>query len=99
MTAMQLYRLRVGLNGRLEGGQTLMITSRIVIASAIMAAVAWAVWSGLDSLLGRSFPAQLGAVGIALAVGCALYAKAVLTMRVPEARQVQFLVRQRLGRA
>jgi len=99
MTALQLRRLRIGLNGRLEGGQTLMITSRIVVASAIMAAVAWAVWSGLDSLLGESLPAQIVSVGVAVALGCALYAKAVLTMRVPEARQVQALLRQRLRRA
>jgi putative peptidoglycan lipid II flippase len=99
MTALQLYRLRVGFNGRLEGAQTLMITTRIVLASAMMATLAWLVWSGLDSLLGRSLPAQIAAVGISVLVGCGLYAKAVLTMRVPEARQVQALVRQRLRRA
>jgi hypothetical protein len=89
----------VGFNGRLEGAQTLMITTRIVVASAIMAAAAWGSWSGLDSLLGRSFGAQLVAVGIAVLIACGLYAKAVLTMRIPEARQVEFLVRQRLARA
>src|SRR5438270_286738 len=31
MTALQLQRLRVGFNGRLEGGQTLMITARIAL--------------------------------------------------------------------
>jgi putative peptidoglycan lipid II flippase len=99
MTAMQLYRLRVGFNGRLEGAQTLMITARIVVAAALMAVVGWLVWSGLDSLLGRSLAAQIVSVGISMLVACALYAKAVLTMRVPEARQVQSLVVQRLRRA
>ena len=98
MTALQLQRLRVGLNGRLEGAQTLMITARIVVATAIMAAAAWAVWLGLDRALGRSFIAQLVSVGTALLVACAIYGKTVLLMRIPEARQVEDLVRQRLGR-
>jgi putative peptidoglycan lipid II flippase len=96
MTALQLHRLRIGLNGRLEGGQTLMITVRIVIATILMAAVAWLVWSALDSLLGRSVVAQIFAVGIACAAAVALYAKTVLWMRIPEAHQIQALVVQRL---
>ena len=99
MTWLQLHRLRIGFGGRMEGAQTLMITARIVVASAIMAAVAYAVWSLLDGLLGRSLAAQLFAVGLAIAVAGALYAKVALAMRIPEARQIQGLVRQRLGRA
>jgi putative peptidoglycan lipid II flippase len=92
MTALQLYRLRLGLNGRLELGQTAMITARIVVATAVMAALAWAVWLGLDRLLGRSLPAQIVAVGVALLAACALYAKMVLAMRIPEARQIESLI-------
>jgi putative peptidoglycan lipid II flippase len=99
MTAMQLYRLRIGLNGRLEGGQTLMITARIVIATVLMAALAWGVWLGLDHLVGRSLIAQIFSVGLAMALAIALYARLVLWMQVPEALQVQFLVWQRLHRA
>jgi hypothetical protein len=99
MTGLQLQRLRTGLNGRLEGAQTLMITVRIVVATVLMAALARLIWAGLDSVLGRSLVAQIFAVGVASAAACALYAKAVLTMGVPEARQIQFLLRQRLGRA
>ena len=99
MTVMQLYRLRIGLKGRLEGGQTLMITMRILVATVIMAALARGVWVGLDHVLGRSLVAQIVAVGVAGAAATLLYAKVVLTMRVPEARQVQFLLRQRLRRA
>jgi putative peptidoglycan lipid II flippase len=98
MTALQLHRLRIGLNGRLEGTQTLMITLRIVIATVFMAALARGVWVVLDDLLGRSLVAQIFEVGIATAVAVALYARVVLWMRVPEAGQIQFLVRQRLGR-
>jgi putative peptidoglycan lipid II flippase len=54
MTALQVRRLKTGFNGRLEGQQTVMITARIVVASALLAGVAWALWKGLDALLGRS---------------------------------------------
>ena len=68
MTALQLYRLRIGFNGYLEGGQTLMITVRILVATAIMAAIALGVWAGLDRLLGRSLLAQIIAMAMALLV-------------------------------
>ena len=50
----------------------------------------------LDHLLGESLPAQILSVGIASAVACVLYAKLMLTMRVPEARQIQGLIMARL---
>ena len=100
MTALQLTRLRRGFNGRLEGGQTLMITVRILVASALMAAAAWLVWKGLEALLGLSLPAELLEVGIAITGACVLYGKTVLLMRIPEARQIEQLVLGRLrGRA
>ena len=36
MTALQWRRLRIGFNGRLEGAQTVMITARILVASALI---------------------------------------------------------------
>jgi putative peptidoglycan lipid II flippase len=99
MTILQLYRLRIGFNGRLEGGQTLMITARIAVATAIMAAVGWGVWKGLDSLFGTSLVAQIFSLGIAGVVALILYARLTLAMRIPEARQIESLIRQRLGRA
>jgi putative peptidoglycan lipid II flippase len=99
MTGLQLVRLRAGLNGRLEGAQTLMITVRIVVATCLMAALGWGVWVGLDRLLGRSLAAQIVSVGLAVVAAGALYARVVLWMRIPEARQIQALVLQRLGRA
>jgi putative peptidoglycan lipid II flippase len=98
MTALQLQRLRRGFDGRLEGGQTTMITARIALASALLAAVSWAVWRLLDSLLGVSLPAQLASVGAAAAAGLLVYARAVLAMRVPEAHQVSRLIRAQLDR-
>ena len=63
-----------------------------------MAALARGVWVALDDLLGRSLVAQIFEVGIATSVAVALYTRVVLWMRVPEARQIQFLILQRLGR-
>jgi putative peptidoglycan lipid II flippase len=96
MTFLQLYRLRIGFNGYLEGGQTLMITMRILVATVIVAALARGAWALLDRLLGISLAAQILSVGISCALACVLYAKLVLTMRVPEARQIQGLIMARL---
>jgi putative peptidoglycan lipid II flippase len=99
MTGLQLHRLRLGLNGRLEGAQTTMITARIAVASALLAAVSWGVWKALDSLFGRSLPAEIVSLGGAAAVGLFVYIRAVLAMHVPEAHQVSRLIRTQLGRA
>ena len=92
MTGLQLRRLRAGFNGRLEGRQTTMITARIAVASALLAVVSWIVWYALDQLIGRSVGAQIVSVGGAAAAGGYIYMRAVLRMRIPEARQVQMLV-------
>jgi len=99
MTWLQFRRLALGFNRRLEGQQTLMITVRVLAASAVMAALTWLVWSLLDSLLGQSTVAQIITVGLAIAAGGALYARLVLTMRVPEARQIEALVLSRISRS
>jgi DMSO/TMAO reductase YedYZ heme-binding membrane subunit len=94
-----MQRLRAGLNGRLEGAQTAMITTRILVASALLGVVSWIVWKLLDSVFGVSLPAQIISVGGAAAAGLLVYMRAVLIMRVPEAHQVSGLIRARLGRA
>ena len=99
MTALQLHRLRVGLNGRLEGAHTTMITARIAVASVLLAVVSWGVWKLLDTLLGRSLPAEIVSVGGAGLAGLLAYVRAVLAMHVPEAHQVSRLIRTQLGRA
>jgi putative peptidoglycan lipid II flippase len=98
MTWLQFTRLRRGLRGRLDGHQTVMITTRIVVATAISAVAARAAWVGLDDALGRSLLAQIVALGIALLIAAVIYAKLVLVMRIPEARQIEQLVRGRLTR-
>jgi putative peptidoglycan lipid II flippase len=98
MTALLLYRLRLGFNGRMEGAQTTMITARITLASAVLAGVSWLVWKLLDSALGSSLGAEIVSVGAAATVGLVVYVQAVLRMGVPEAHQVGRLLRARLGR-
>ena len=99
MTALQYHRLRIGFNGRLEGAQTIMITARILLASALLGAVSWVVWTILHRLLGGSLPAQIVSVGGAGVAGVLVYSRAVLTMRIPEAHQVNRLIRTQFGRA
>jgi putative peptidoglycan lipid II flippase len=99
MTALQIRRLKIGLNGRLEGAQTTMITARVTVASALLGGVSWVVWYLLDGLLGRSLPAQIVSVGGAGTAGLLVYTRAVLAMRIPEAHQVGSMIRARLGRA
>jgi putative peptidoglycan lipid II flippase len=99
MTALQLHRLRIGFNGRLEGGQTTMITARIAIASALLAGVAWVVWYALHGVLGQSLIAQIISMGAAGGAGVWVYTRSVLVMHIPEAHQVNRLIRARLGRA
>jgi putative peptidoglycan lipid II flippase len=99
MTALQIRHLRIGFDGYLEGAQTTMITARIAVAAALLAGVSWGVWRLLDGLLGASLPAQLVSVGGAAGVGLFVYVRAVLAMRVPEARQVHRLIVTQLGRA
>ena len=96
MTGLQLRRLRIGFNGRLELGQTTMITARICVAAALSTALGYFLWKGLEALLGVSLPAQIVSLGIGFAAAGVLYARLVLLMRVPEARQVQQLIMSRL---
>ena len=95
MTALQLQFLTIGMGGRLEGPQTLMITVRIVLASAIMALVAWVVWKLVDAVVGTSLIGELISVGLALGAAGYAYSRLVLAMRIPEARQIERLVVRR----
>jgi putative peptidoglycan lipid II flippase len=99
MTCLQIRRLRVGFNGRLELDVTLMITVRILLATGVATALGFLVWKGLETALGTSLVAGLVAVGLGFAVGGLLYARLVLAMRVPEARQIQSLLVRRFRTA
>jgi putative peptidoglycan lipid II flippase len=91
------HRLRQELDG-LEVVRTLRAIALMTGAAALLGAIAYGAWYGLDELLGRSLPAQLVSVGVALALGGLAYAGAVLGARLPEARQIAELFGRRFAR-
>jgi putative peptidoglycan lipid II flippase len=95
MTAGQAYYLRQRIHG-LDLRTTIRAVARMLVAAALFGGVAYVTWWALDEALGRSLAAQLVSVGTALALGTAVYAAAVLAMRIPEARQIVDLVTRRL---
>jgi putative peptidoglycan lipid II flippase len=99
MTLGQTWRLRRLLDGSLEGRRTLIAVGQMVAAAALLGAVAYGVWSGLDAALGRTLPAQIVSVGVALLAGTLAYVVAVLALRIEEARQIRTLVSGRLRRS
>ena len=98
MTLLLGNRLRRELGG-LEAMRTLRAVALMTAAAALLAAVAYGVWSGLDDVLGRSLPAQLISVGAALGLGALAYGAALLRSGLPEARQILDLFARRLRRA
>jgi putative peptidoglycan lipid II flippase len=99
MTYLQIRRLRIGFNGRLELDVTLMITVRILLATAVVTVVGWAIWRGLYVVLGPSLVGGLIELGVAFTVAIALYGRLVIAMQIPEAQQVRALIAGRLRRA
>jgi putative peptidoglycan lipid II flippase len=91
MCVSQGWILRERLNG-LEGRTMVWSGVRVLIAAALLGAVSYAVWYGLDQALGREILAQIVSVGTAIAVGGAVYIAAVWVMGVPEIRQIRTLL-------
>ena len=97
MTVGQAVYLRRELQG-LELRRTLAAVTRILLAAALLGGTAYATWWLLDAALGRSFPAQLVAVGTGLTAGALVYTGLVLLLRIPEAGQIADLFARRLRR-
>jgi putative peptidoglycan lipid II flippase len=91
MTVAQGWLLRGRLGG-IEGGATLAAGARMLVAAALLAAVAYGAWYGLDEALGRSLAAQIAAMAVALGAGVAVYAGAVWALGVAEARQIRAML-------
>jgi putative peptidoglycan lipid II flippase len=70
--------------GQLDLHSTARSFGLVTIASAALGGVAYGVWYVLDEALGRSFPAQLLSLVVALAVGGAVYLAACRALRVRE---------------
>jgi len=98
MTFGQAWYLRRELGGKLEGRATLDAVTRILAASALLAAVAYGLYVALDALVGRSLPGQIISVCGALTAGLTAYAVAVLALRVPEAEQIRRAITARIRR-
>jgi len=80
--------------GRMNFGEIGDSVLRIVVASAVLAGVAYGTWYGLDRALGRSFAGQLGSVVVALAVGTSAYLLACRALRVRELGALLALLRR-----
>jgi putative peptidoglycan lipid II flippase len=80
----------------LELRRTAKATAMILWGSLILGATAYTTWLVLDDWLGRSLPAQVISVGLALGLGSVAYAAILLSARVPEARQIADLLTARL---
>jgi putative peptidoglycan lipid II flippase len=95
-TALLLLLLRRRLQ-RIEFARTADATVRVVGAAAVLGAVSYGVWRGLDVALGRPLWAQLVSVGTALAAGSAAY---LVSCRLLGVRELNALLalRERLRR-
>jgi putative peptidoglycan lipid II flippase len=83
--------------GGLELGRLLDVTLRICLASAILAAVSYGIWSVLDEALGRGLFGQIVSLGLGLGVGALVYLGVSRLLRIPELEQIVRLVRRRAG--
>jgi putative peptidoglycan lipid II flippase len=83
---------------RIELSQTLAAAGRIVVAAAVLAGVAYGVWSGLDAVAGRSTGGQVVSVGGGLLAGLAAY---LISCRLLGVRELEALLslRARLHRS
>jgi putative peptidoglycan lipid II flippase len=90
-TLLTMMKRRIGIE---PVARTALVVARIMLASAIAAGVAFAVWYGLDEWLGRSTGAQLVSVGSALLATGLVYAGAA---RVLGIRELEALLLLRAG--
>jgi putative peptidoglycan lipid II flippase len=89
---LELLRRRLG---RIELRESVGAFVRIVLASAVLAIVAYGSWRGLDEELGRSLAAQIASVGTAIVVGTLAYG---FSCRLLGVRELQALLSLRSRR-
>jgi putative peptidoglycan lipid II flippase len=82
--------------GDIEARDTVAAMFLIALSASALGAVSYAVWWALDSLLGRSLPAQVVSVGLALGAGSAVYVRCATILQIRELEQIRALVRSRL---
>ncbi len=76
----------------IEGGRLVSSVVRMLAAAAVLAAVAYFTWKGLDDLLGRSLAGQAVSVLGSIFAGSLVYAAGVWLLGVPEAKQIPRLL-------
>jgi putative peptidoglycan lipid II flippase len=96
MTGLLLRRLRIGFNGRLDLGQTAMISVRILVASVLTGVIARLVWSLLIGIAGQSVAGQIFSVGGAVLLAGGFYVWAISHMRIHEWHQIESMLLSRL---
>ncbi|HVD37737.1 MAG TPA: murein biosynthesis integral membrane protein MurJ, partial [Solirubrobacterales bacterium] len=69
--------------------------TKITIASAALAGVAYMVWDVLDEVLGRGLGGQIASLGVGLAAGLAVYLSVAKLLRVAELEQMSRLLLRR----
>jgi putative peptidoglycan lipid II flippase len=69
--------------------------ARAIMALVPLGAAAYAVWWGLDGVLGRRLWAQVISVGLAYVAGGLAYVGAAWLMRMPEIRELVDVIRRR----
>jgi putative peptidoglycan lipid II flippase len=91
---LELLRRRLG---RIEFTETASAFVRVVLASAVVAAVSYGVWRGLDAGVGRSLGGQVFSLGLALVGGIAAYVAACRALDVRELQALLSLRRRGLA--
>jgi putative peptidoglycan lipid II flippase len=89
---LELLRRRLG---RIELRESIGAFGRIVLASAVLAVVAYGSWRALDEGLGRSLAAQIASVGVALVAGTLAYGLSCRALGVRELQALRSLRGQR----
>ncbi len=67
----------------------------VLVASVLLAAISYGVWSPLRDLLGDGLAAQIVSLSAGLAIGAVVYGIAITFLRIPEATQIWRLFRRR----
>jgi putative peptidoglycan lipid II flippase len=92
LALLELLRRRLG---RIDLRETVRAFALIVLASAVLAGVAYGTWRGLDEALGRSLAAQIFAVSSAIVTGGVAYGLACRVLGVRELDALRALRRER----
>jgi hypothetical protein len=83
--------------GRIEGGALASTTVRVLIGGAVAGGVGRILWRAIDGGIGRSLPAQIVSLGVALGAATLAYLVACRLLQVEELRALRALVARRAG--